>query len=82
MRHSARIASCISPVADFEPKGAVSRLYGVYREGMVLANGRVCDRCGWRYRWSYVSSIGVNPGAQGILFALEELQRSWRPIEI
>jgi peroxiredoxin len=62
-------------LADFEPKGAVARLYGVYREGegtseralfVIDANGVI--------RWSYVSPVGVNPGAEGILSALEELQ--------
>jgi len=27
-------------------------------------------------RWSYVSPVGVNPGADGILSALEELQHT------
>src|SRR5258705_13480201 len=62
-------------LADFEPKGAVARLYGVYRDGdgvseralfVIDANGSV--------HWSYVSPLGVNPGAAGILSALEGLQ--------
>jgi len=63
-------------LADFEPKGAVSRLYGVYREWEGISHRAlfVID-AGGVIRWSYVSSIGVNPGSQGILFALEELQR-------
>jgi peroxiredoxin len=63
-------------LADFEPKGAVSRLYGVYREWEGISQRAlfVIDADGI-VRWSYVSSIGVNPGSQGILFALEELQR-------
>lgn len=61
-------------LADFEPKGAVARRYGVYREQegvseralfVVDGNGKVA--------WSYVSPIGVNPGADGILDALERL---------
>jgi peroxiredoxin len=47
-------------LADFEPKGEVARRYGVYSEGKV--------------HWSFVSPIGVNPGADGILSALEDLQ--------
>jgi len=62
-------------LADFEPKGAVARAYGVYRESdgfseralfVIDANGVI--------RWSYVSPVGVNPGAEGILVALEALQ--------
>ncbi|HYE06984.1 MAG TPA: redoxin domain-containing protein [Planctomycetota bacterium] len=61
-------------LADFEPKGAVARAYGVYR----LADGTseralfLIDAEGV-IRWSYVSPIGVNPGADGILAALDEL---------
>lgn len=59
---------------DFEPKGAVSRLYGVYRDGDGTSERAlfVIDRDGI-VRWSYVSPVGVNPGADGILRALEEL---------
>jgi peroxiredoxin len=61
-------------LADFEPKGAVARLYGVYRQldgicdralFVIDAQGTIC--------WSYVSPLGVNPGADGILTALESL---------
>ena len=61
-------------LADFEPKGAVSRSYGAYRaeDGfseralfLVDAEGVV--------RWSYVSPVDVNPGADGVLAALEAL---------
>ena len=59
-------------LADFEPKGAVARQYGVYRErdGCSERALFVIDAEG-RIRWSYVSPIGVNPGADGILDALE-----------
>ena len=62
-------------LADFEPKGAVARAYGVYREedGTSERALFVVDAEGI-IRWSYVSPIGVNPGADGILAALEELQ--------
>ena len=61
-------------LADFEPKGAVARLYGVYREqeGTSQRALFVIDPNGV-IRWSYVSPVGVNPGADGILNALEEL---------
>jgi peroxiredoxin len=62
-------------LADFEPKGAVAQLYGAYRHGE-----GVCERALFVINgegiihWSYVSPVGVNPGAAGILNALEELQ--------
>lgn len=61
-------------LADFEPKGEVARQYGVYRnkEGVCDRALFVIDREGV-IRWSYVSPIGINPGADGILRALEDL---------
>lgn len=61
-------------LADFEPKGAVSRAYGVYNE-CEGTSGRalfVIDSEGV-IRWSYLSPDDVNPGADGILEALEGL---------
>jgi peroxiredoxin len=61
-------------LSDFEPKGAVSKAYGVYRkEGISERALFVIDGTGV-IRWSYVSPIEVNPGADGILDALEKLQ--------
>lgn len=62
-------------LADFEPKGAVARSYGAYREkdGVSERALFVIDADGLVH-WSHVSPIGVNPGAAGILSALEELQ--------
>jgi peroxiredoxin len=61
-------------LADFEPKGAVARAYGVYRMGDGFSERAlfVLDGEGV-VRWSYVSPVGVNPGADGILDALEKL---------
>jgi peroxiredoxin len=61
-------------LADFEPKGEVARAYRVYRadEGTSERALYVIDADGI-VRWSYVSPIGVNPGADGILHALESL---------
>jgi peroxiredoxin len=61
-------------LSDFEPKGAVARSYGVYRQedGVTERALFVIDGEGI-IRWSYVSPIGVNPGADGILEALEDL---------
>jgi peroxiredoxin len=62
-------------LADFEPKGGVARRFGVYREadGTTERALFVIDAAGV-IRWSYVSPIGVNPGADGILRALESLK--------
>lgn len=67
-------------LADFEPKGAVSRLYGAYRteEGISERALFVLDGDGI-IRWSYCSPIGVNPGADGILSALESLKGKSAP---
>ena len=61
-------------LADFEPKGAVAQAYGVYREkdGTSQRALFVIDAAGI-VRWSYISPISVNPGANGILAALEGL---------
>ena len=61
-------------LADFEPKGAVSRLYGVYNEKIGESERAllVIDGDGV-IRWSYVSPVGINPGADGILKALEAM---------
>jgi peroxiredoxin len=62
-------------LSDAEPKGKVARSYGVYRaqEGIAERALFVVDAEGI-IRWSYVSPIGVSPGADGILSALEGLQ--------
>jgi peroxiredoxin len=61
-------------LSDFEPKGAVARAYGVYRaaEGTCERALFVIDR-DHKVAWSYVSPVGVNPGADGALKAVEEL---------
>jgi peroxiredoxin len=63
-------------LADFEPKGAVAREYGVYRgkDGVSERALFVIDEEG-KIHWSYVSPLGVNPGGNGILSALEDLQK-------
>jgi peroxiredoxin len=62
-------------LSDFEPKGAVARMYGVYRQhdGTTERALFVIDADSI-IRWSYVSPVGINPGADGILNALEALQ--------
>ena len=63
-------------LADFEPKGEVARAYGVYRaaDGISERALFVIDKNG-TIAWSYLSPIGVNPGADGILDALEALPK-------
>ena len=53
----------------------MARRYGVYRDkdGVSERALFVIDAEG-KVHWSYVSPIGVNPGADGILSALEDLQ--------
>ena len=65
-----------SLLSDFEPKGSVSRSYGAYeaRTGESARALFVIDATGM-IRWSLLSPDGVNPGADGILSALEELAR-------
>jgi len=62
-------------LADFEPKGAIARAYGVYDEkdgtserALFVINSKGV------IHWSYLSPVGVNPGANGILSALEDLK--------
>ena len=63
-------------LADFEPKGEVARAYGVYRaaDGISERALFVIDKNG-TIAWSHLSPIGVNPGADGILDALEALPK-------
>ena len=59
---------------DFEPKGQVARRYGVYRAGDGTSERAlfVIDAKGM-IRWSHLSPIDLNPGADGILQALEDI---------
>jgi peroxiredoxin len=61
-------------LADFEPKGEVSRAYGAYHtvEGVSERALFVIDPEGIVY-WNYLSPMRVNPGADGILRALERM---------
>jgi peroxiredoxin len=63
-----------SLLSDFEPKGQVSKQFGVYDEAageckralfVIDAEGTIA--------WSYVSPTALNPGADGIIDALEKL---------
>lgn len=61
-------------LADFEPKGAVARAFGVYRDqdGFSERASFVIDADGV-IAWSELSPVGINPGAGGVLHALEAL---------
>jgi peroxiredoxin len=62
-------------LADFEPKGKVGRQYGAYRaqDGTEERALFLIDRDGL-ISWSYLSPVDVNPGADGILDALDALR--------
>ena len=61
-------------LSDFEPKGDVAKKYGAYHE-----KSGVCERALFlidkegKIAWSYLSPMGENPGADGILENLEKL---------
>jgi peroxiredoxin len=61
-------------LADFHPKARVAKAYGAYRDkdGVCERALFVIDKDGV-IAWSYCSPIAVNPGADGILEALEGL---------
>jgi peroxiredoxin len=63
-------------LADFEPKGAMARRYGAYRDqdGTSERALFVIDAAGV-IRWSYLSPVEINPGADGILETLESMQQ-------
>jgi peroxiredoxin len=62
-------------MSDFLPHGDVASKYGVYRQ-----EDGICERALFLIdghgiiRWNHVSPLGVNPGADGILRALERMQ--------
>jgi peroxiredoxin len=64
-------------LADFEPKGAVAQSYGVYRvhDGTSERALFLIDASG-HVAWRYLSPVGINPGAAGILKALERLSQA------
>lgn len=63
-------------LSDFEPKGSVAKKYGAYNQ-----DAGVCERAlfvidkNGVIAWSYLSPMGENPGADGILEALEKLPK-------
>ncbi len=63
-------------LSDFEPKGNVAKKYGSFRakEGICERSLFVIDKNGI-VTWSYLSPVGENPGADGILEALSALPK-------
>lgn len=63
-------------IADFHPKGDIARSYGAYRDNEGVAERAlfVLDETG-HIVWSHLSPIAVNPGADGILDALERMPK-------
>ncbi len=63
-------------LSDFNPKGAVSKLYNSYHEqdGVSERALYLIDKDG-KIAWGFISPIGINPGADGILQALESLPK-------
>jgi peroxiredoxin len=61
-------------LADFEPKGAVARAYGVYRTKDGIADRAIflLDGDGV-IRWREVVEPWINPGVDGVLAALDAL---------
>lgn len=64
-------------LSDFEPKGQVSRRYGVYdfHTGTSQRALFVIDASG-DIAWSRLSPVDVNPGVDGVLDALDSLTPS------
>jgi peroxiredoxin len=67
-------------LADFEPKGKIAKKYGAYRrrDGVAERALFVVGRDGTIF-WSHLSPIAVNPGAEGILEALERIDKEGAP---
>jgi peroxiredoxin len=61
-------------LSDFEPKGEISKKYGAYHDDLGESSRSlfVLDAAGV-IRWNHLSPDGVNPGADGILKALDAL---------
>ncbi|UEA57518.1 redoxin domain-containing protein [Gordonia otitidis] len=63
-------------LADYNPKGEVSRAYGAYDEDAGCSKRAlfVVDADGV-IAWSYLSPMAINPGVNGVLDALEALKQ-------
>lgn len=63
-------------LSDFHPKGEVARKYNAYREddGVTERAIYVIDKEGNIF-WGYISPVGINPGVDGVLEALEKMDK-------
>ena len=63
-----------SLLADYEPKGDTAKKYGAYNHkvGQCERALFVIDGDGIMH-WSYISPVSINPGADGIIEALENI---------
>jgi peroxiredoxin len=63
-------------LSDYHPKGETAMKYGVYNEieGQCERALFVIDSDGI-IQWSYLSPLAINPGADGIIAALENIQK-------
>lgn len=61
-------------LSDFEPKGEVSRRYGAY-DARAGSSERAVFLVGpdGTIAWSHLSPVAINPGADGVLDALDHL---------
>jgi peroxiredoxin len=63
-------------LSDFEPKGKIASMYGVYDFTVgVCGRALFVINAEGKIHWSYLSPMGINPGAEGILEALETLPK-------
>jgi peroxiredoxin len=61
-------------LADFHPKGAVARSYGVFRvDDDTTERAIFVLDAQHNVAWSYVSPVGISPGVDGALRAVEAL---------
>jgi peroxiredoxin (alkyl hydroperoxide reductase subunit C) len=61
-------------LADFHPKGAVAEKYGVMRDDGIAERALFIVDSDGVIRYSYVSELRVNPGADRLIEKLEALQ--------
>jgi peroxiredoxin len=64
-------------LSDFHPKGDTAMKYRVFneKEGQCERALYVIDGSGI-IRWNYLSPVAINPGADGIIAALETIQKN------
>jgi peroxiredoxin len=62
-------------LSDFHPKGEIAKQYNAYRDedGEAERALYVIDEDGM-VSWGYISPVGINPGANGVLKVLERNQ--------